>query len=409
MKDKSLPSGGLAPQFRRRSRRGYLPAIATCAAIVGVAHFSGFWDGDDTLPAVVRSSLDTPVSVQTAARNPLTSPSAKTTTVAAGDLRRMLAPSLSSRPGELQLRRDDTLDVAQIIAMESGFHLANQQLAAVAPPAGALPASLPDASPAGVPLPPIMQTAQIQTEQVLPDAPLPVPRPTDLKFSDPARTASKQVPLQPVPSPVTRVARSAPAPAPAATADNRSFFEKFFNVQQTPQAALAYASPNDGMDLAPSRRLAPGPDQNISALTAIYDISAGIVHMPNGEKLEAHSGLGDKFDDTSAVHIRMRGPTPPGTYELKEREALFHGVRALRMNPVGGSAAIYGRSGILAHTYMLGPRGDSNGCVSFKNYDRFLQAYLRGEVKRLVVVARRGDPVPSVATMGRSARNGRGV
>jgi len=37
---------------------------------------------------------------------------------------------------------------------------------------------------------------------------------------------------------------------------------------------------------------------------------------------------------------------------------------------------------------MLGPNGDSNGCVSFRNYDAFLQAYLRGEVKRLAVVAR---------------------
>jgi len=60
----------------------------------------------------------------------------------------------------------------------------------------------------------------------------------------------------------------------------------------------------------------------------------------------------------------MQGPTPVGTYNLVEREALFHGVRAIRMNPVGGSGAIHGRAGILAHTYMLGPRGDSNGCIS---------------------------------------------
>lgn len=52
-----------------------------------------------------------------------------------------------------------------------------------------------------------------------------------------------------------------------------------------------------------------------------------------------------------------------------------------------GSAAIHGRAGLLAHTYMLGPNGDSNGCISFKDYNRFLQAFLRGEVRRLVVVA----------------------
>ncbi|MGH6795569.1 MAG: tlde1 domain-containing protein, partial [Methylocella sp.] len=39
-------------------------------------------------------------------------------------------------------------------------------------------------------------------------------------------------------------------------------------------------------------------------------------------------------------------------------------------------------------TYMLGQNGDSFGCVSFKNYNAFLQAYQNGEVKRLVVVAR---------------------
>ena len=61
-------------------------------------------------------------------------------------------------------------------------------------------------------------------------------------------------------------------------------------------------------------------------------------------------------------------------------------MAALRLNPVGGSGAVHGRAGLLAHTFMLGPRGDSNGCVSFRDYNRFLQAYLRGEVRRLVVV-----------------------
>jgi hypothetical protein len=35
---------------------------------------------------------------------------------------------------------------------------------------------------------------------------------------------------------------------------------------------------------------------------------------------------------------------------------------------------------------MLGPNGDSNGCVSIKEYDTFLAAYRNGEVKRLIVV-----------------------
>ena len=74
-------------------------------------------------------------------------------------------------------------------------------------------------------------------------------------------------------------------------------------------------------------------------------------------------------------------------YDLQPREALFHGVEALRLNPVGGGG-VYGRVGLLAHTFMLGPNGDSNGCVSFRDYRVFLQAYKTGQVRRLAVVTR---------------------
>ena len=122
--------------------------------------------------------------------------------------------------------------------------------------------------------------------------------------------------------------------------------------------------------------------------TAVYDLSAHTVYLPDGSRLEAHSGLGDLIDDPSHVEEKDRGSTPPHLYELTLREGLFHGVQALRLNPVGGSDAIFGRAGLLAHTYMLGARGDSNGCVSFKNYDAFLQAFEGGQVKHLAVVAR---------------------
>jgi hypothetical protein len=121
--------------------------------------------------------------------------------------------------------------------------------------------------------------------------------------------------------------------------------------------------------------------------TAVYDIAAHTVYMPDGTTLEAHSGLGSRLDDPRYAAERMRGPTPPDVYDLKPRGALFHGVRALRLIPVDDSK-VFGRSGLLAHTYMLGPNGDSNGCVSFKNYDAFLRAYESGKVKRLAVVAR---------------------
>ena len=138
---------------------------------------------------------------------------------------------------------------------------------------------------------------------------------------------------------------------------------------------------------APPNKLAPlrTPDSH----TAVYDISARAVYLPDGKTLEAHSGLGDLRDDPRYIRVRRRGPTPPNTYDLSLREHLFHGVRAIRLTPVDDDK-MFGRDGMLAHTYMLGPDGDSNGCVSFRDYSAFLQAYLSGDVDRLVVVAGNG-------------------
>ena len=125
--------------------------------------------------------------------------------------------------------------------------------------------------------------------------------------------------------------------------------------------------------------------------TAIYDITARTVYMPDGRRLEAHSGFGDRMDNPRYVNVKREGSTPPNVYDLSLRENLFHGVRALRMTPVG-DGQMYGRDGILAHSYMLGPSGQSNGCVSFSDYPAFLNAFLRGEVTRLVVVERLANP-----------------
>ena len=132
--------------------------------------------------------------------------------------------------------------------------------------------------------------------------------------------------------------------------------------------------------------------------TAIYDITSRTVYLPNGRRLEAHSGLGGHMDDPRYLNARGTGPTPPNVYELKLRETLFHGVRAIRLIPTD-SSKMYGRDGILAHSYLLGPNGQSNGCVSFSDYAAFLDAFERGEVNRLVVVERLADaPSPKTAS-----------
>jgi len=139
------------------------------------------------------------------------------------------------------------------------------------------------------------------------------------------------------------------------------------------------------------RKLFGNPDHAADALlaanpkTAIYDIEKRVVYLPDGEKLEAHSGYGEWLDDPDSVERKNMGVTPPNVYAVSFREKLFHGVRALRLTPVG-DGKMYGRDGMLAHSYMLGADGQSNGCVSVKDYDKFLKAYEDGKFKQLIVV-----------------------
>src|SRR5437763_17072199 len=88
--------------------------------------------------------------------------------------------------------------------------------------------------------------------------------------------------------------------------------------------------------------------------TAIYDIAAHAVYLPNDDKLEAHSGLGSSLDDPRYVGLKNRGPTPPNVYTLTFRDQPFHGVRAIRLIPLDGSK-MFGRDGMLAHSYLRGP------------------------------------------------------
>jgi len=183
----------------------------------------------------------------------------------------------------------------------------------------------------------------------------------------PKRAATAQ--LVPTPLPLPRPAGMTVARAPAAQPKPQATHEV---------AALTPAVPKPATRKAPAL---PGADNR----TALYDISGHTVYLPDGTRLEAHSGLGRRLDNPRYVKVRMLGPTPPNVYDLTLRKQLFHGVRAIRLNPVNENK-MYGRAGMLAHTYMLGPNGQSNGCVSFKHYNRFLQAFLKGKIDRLVVV-----------------------
>jgi hypothetical protein len=246
---------------------------------------------------------------------------------------------------------------------------------------------------------------------VAPDAPVvsneqpPAPAPAEVASIEPVAAPAPEaakteiIPLPPV-NPFrtaqrTTVARSAVSPrnAPAvtdATIEEPGFFQRLFGSaseepSNKPSSLLAYAPATDDRanplrEMSPFRRTVP-PEK-----TAIYVINQSTVYMPDGSKLEAHSGIGAMRDNPRYAHLRMKGPTPPNVYTLRMREKRFHGVEAIRMLPEQ-PGRMHGRDGILAHSYLLGPNGDSHGCVAFKDYNRFLNAFKRGEVTRIVVVA----------------------
>ena len=176
-----------------------------------------------------------------------------------------------------------------------------------------------------------------------------------------------------------------------ASNERTSITEKLWGKETSSRSSLlSYASADASItsSIGHEQNPALGGQAPYDRDTAVYDISAHTVYLPDGTKLEAHSGLGSNLDDPRSAKIRMRGVTPPHIYELKPREALFHGVPALRLTPIGGEESIYGRDGLLAHTFMLGPNGDSNGCVSFRDYNAFLNAYRNQGIRKLAVVAR---------------------
>lgn len=165
------------------------------------------------------------------------------------------------------------------------------------------------------------------------------------------------------------------------------------DVSQTPAPVLAYATP--GLPEEEEKSGFGGLGKIFNGLKgglpgrgsgiAVYDISAAVVHMPDGTKLEAHSGIGHRKDNPKYAHVRNLGPTPPNIYDLRMRERRFHGVEAIRMLP-RDLAAMKGRDGMLAHSPLLRRTNGSHGCVAFKDYNKFLKAFKAGKVKKIIVV-----------------------
>jgi len=199
--------------------------------------------------------------------------------------------------------------------------------------------------------------------------------------------------------------RELPAESDAAEdAQPSSFAERFaaifwFNGDEDDvvRHQVSTAPSDDDLDEPPPPRRAHDDRR-----TAVYVIADHMVYLPSGERLEAHSGLGHRVDDPRYITVKNRGPTPPNVYDLTLRKSMFHGVRAIRLNPVDENR-MFGRDGMLAHSYMLrGARAQSNGCVVFRDYPAFLNAFLRGEIDRLVVVERVEDAPETQRNIGQA-------
>jgi hypothetical protein len=199
--------------------------------------------------------------------------------------------------------------------------------------------------------------------------PLPLPRPDAIGRQDVARqdvTRPSVVRTTPV------VSEPQLAMLPPQTKSDPGIFDKLFGDPDRAAKAVLATNPN----------------------AALYDIAKRAVYLPGGEKLEAHSGYGQYMDDLESMHRKDVGVTPPNVYAVSFREKPFHGVRALRMKPVG-NGNMYNRDGILAHSYLLGEAGGSNGCISVRDYDKFLQAYEEGKFNQIIVLRSADEPGPA--------------
>src|ERR1700748_2800416 len=140
-----------------------------------------------------------------------------------------------------------------------------------------------------------------------------------------------------------------------ASNEKPSMVEKLWGKEPS-HSLLAYASADASAitgSIGREQNPAMGGSAPYDRDTAVYDITAHTVYLPDGSKLETHFGLGDNMDDPASQQIRIRG------------------VPRRRPPPV-----------------MLGSAGASNGCVSFRDYNAFLNAYRNQGIRKLAVVAR---------------------
>src|SRR5262245_13652177 len=366
---------GLPARKRRNSRQANFTGFAGTAAIAALVIGAGWTVYSNILGASVypsvHASVEAPVAKPTMSSIVHKTPAAVITTVF-GDLPQATAA----------IAKRETAEAVPAVMFNERFAAASAD--GVAPAAAVEVERLASTAPSvEVSLPAEPAKKQSASASVQIAMATPATKPAETKPVE--RVSGKSGPS------IRDMAQRAKAAVMSIGQQKPSMVEKLWGKEPSQGALLAYASADASVtgSIAPAEQNPMyGGKPPYDKTTAVYVIGNKTVYLPDGTRLEAHSGLGSRMDDVRSAHVRMQGVTPPHIYELKPREALFHGVPALRLTPIGGQDKIFNRDGLLAHTYMLGPSGQSNGCVSFKDYYAFLDAYKNKGIRRLAVLAK---------------------
>ena len=244
-------------------------------------------------------------------------------TVAGGNL----DAHVMSRPSVVAVRRTPAADTilaalpepAPVISapatIASSSLMFSDRFAAAAPQAVA-PAPQPETAKLASLSPPVEAVKQADAKQVAPP-----PAPSKVASLAPATDPAEAKPAKAPAASVKDMAQRAKAAVMSITsADKPTMVEKLWGKEPS-RSLLSYASADVSATGSLPKQQNPmlGGSAPYDRSTAIYDIAAREVYLPDGTVLEAHSGLGAKKDDVRFAHVRMQGVTPPHIYDLTPR------------------------------------------------------------------------------------------
>lgn len=122
--------------------------------------------------------------------------------------------------------------------------------------------------------------------------------------------------------------------------------------------------------------------------TAVYDISAHTVYLPDGTRPEAHPARPKLDDRACCVRRDDWKVTPPHIYESRRRaKRCSMACSRLVAHAIGGEDKIFGCRPPRITTYMLGSNGDPMAVCRSRITAAVFNAYRNHGIRRLAVPA----------------------